>query len=122
MTPDSAPAPEGTQAPALTEAIATVVANDLFREYGANEVAADPRYKGRTITLIGAVRSIDKDFTDDIVLALESPNQFVPVRAQVHSNSARAAAALSKGSVVNLVCRVQGRIVGSPSLRDCLIR
>ncbi len=95
--------------------------NTLWRAYQANEVAADNRYKGRTLVVTGRVASVDKDFTDSIVLRLQSPNQFMTTMTDVDKEQAHVAAALRKGTPIELRCKGAGMIIGSPNLRDCWI-
>jgi hypothetical protein len=91
----------------------------LWKDYDANEVAADGIYKGKILQVTGTVASIDKDFLDDIVLHLKSPNQFENTMATLKKSETSKAAALSKGSKVTLLCKGKGRILGSPTLDDC---
>lgn len=109
--------------PAPIRPVATVSAVELWRQYEANEVAADNYYKGRVFRVKGTVSSIDKDFMDNVVLHLESPNEFMQTMATMKDskNSPNtAAASLRRGQRVTLVCVVKGRIVGSPVLDDCI--
>jgi hypothetical protein len=99
----------------------TVDAQQLWRDYDANEVAADAVYKGKWLSVTGVVASIDKDFMGHIILDLQSPNDFMPTSAKLESSDADKAAALSKGTQVSLVCKGEGRLIGSPNLEDCNI-
>lgn len=116
-TPQSTPSRE-TQLAARTQ-VASVSATEMWRQYEANEVAADNYYKGRVFRVTGTVQSIDKDFMDNIVIHLASPNEFMPTSATVDKSGASHAASLQKGQRVSLTCLVKGRIVGSPVLDDC---
>lgn len=86
-----------------------------------NEVAADNIFKGRDLIVSGTLSSIDKDFTGDVILQLESPNTFMGTRAHLEESEASKAASIRKGSKVALLCTGGGKIVGSPVLRDCTI-
>lgn len=108
------PAPPTPKGPDLT-----VDAVKLWKDYDANEVAADGIYKGKILQVTGTVASIDKDFMDDIVLHLKSPNQFENTMATLKKSEMSKAAALSKGSQVTLLCKGKGRLLGSPALDDC---
>jgi hypothetical protein len=91
----------------------------LWNDYEANEVAADATYKGKALKVSGVVASIDKDFMDNVVLRLASPNEFMSTMATMeHSETARSAA-LNKGQTVALLCTGKGRLMGSPALDDC---
>ncbi|HZZ86074.1 MAG TPA: hypothetical protein VFE30_16205 [Anaeromyxobacteraceae bacterium] len=91
----------------------------LWQDYEANEVAADNVYRGKTLKVRGTVSSVDKDFMDNIVVHLASPNEFMNTMATVQKAEARQAAQLSKGQRISLICEGKGRVMGSPSLDDC---
>jgi putative nucleic acid binding protein len=115
--------PEQPQQQAAAAAAAIQVTNDtLWREYDANEVAADNKYKGKVLAVSGTVASIDKDFMDNIVVHLLSPNEFMNTSATMQKSEAGQAAALSKGQHVKVVCEGNGRVVGSPVLKDCVLQ
>ena len=99
-----------------------ITAAQLHREYAANEVAADAKYKGRLLLVDGTIASIDKDFTDDIVLRLRTGDQFNSANATLDSADAREAAALRKGQRVTLLCRGGTRIIGSATLDKCRLQ
>jgi predicted nucleic acid-binding Zn ribbon protein len=110
----SAPAEAAVEEPAIQ-----VDLPKLRADYEANEVAADGIYKGKQLAVTGVVGSIDKDFTDDVVLRLGSANQFRSTNAYMQKSEANAAAALSKGDSVTVVCKGGGYVIGSPVLRSC---
>jgi hypothetical protein len=93
-------------------------ADQLKREYDANEVAADMRYKGKTLIVTGTIRSIDKDFLDHPVLNLDTDDQFTSVQAIYPKEAANTLAEFHKGQTVSLKCRGHGRVLLSPML-DC---
>src|ERR1700736_1804386 len=41
--------------------VITILANALYRAYDANEVAADEKYKGKSVKITGKVQNIGKD-------------------------------------------------------------
>jgi hypothetical protein len=55
----------------------TTSAKQLFKAYEENEVATDENMKGKLISVNGVVQSIDKDFTDSIIIGLQTDNQFI---------------------------------------------
>ena len=109
-------------APAPAEPDIEVSAARLWKDYHANEVAADDKYKNKTLLVSGEVSSIDKDFLGDIVLRLVTPNPYMAVMATLQSSEKSRAAQLSKGSSVSVLCTGGGMIVGSPSLRKCSVK
>lgn len=96
-----------------------VAATELFDAYHENEVAADERFKSKKLRVTGTVTSIDKDFLDNIVVRLQTANQFQSVMATVREAEKSAAAKLKKGQKLTVVCKGRGMVVGSPSLDDC---
>ncbi|WGS47078.1 OB-fold putative lipoprotein [Burkholderia sp. JSH-S8] len=97
----------------------SVTAGALFTAYEKNEVAADQKYKGKTLSVSGTIQSIDKDAFDNIVVKLRSSNEFMPVNAYLSKEHEALAASLEKGNKVTWTCAGDGRLIGSPMLRDC---
>ena len=93
--------------------------DQLQSAYDTNEVAADNIFKGKTVRIKGTIASIDKDFTDDVVLRLAARNQFMDVSATMIDSEKAAAADLRKGQPVTVDCESVMRIVGSPSASKC---
>lgn len=118
--PTKEPAQEPAKEPAKEPAL-SVDAIKLWKDYDANEVAADGVYKGKMLQVTGVVSSIDKDFLDNIIVHLKSPNPIMNTMAKLEKSESSKAAALNKGATVTLTCEGAGRIVGSPSLDDCTI-
>lgn len=96
-----------------------VDAVSLWKDYNANEVRADDKYKGRSLIISGKVQSIDKDFLDNLVVRLRSPNQFMATHANFAAEERDKVAQLAKGDSVLLNCVVDGLLLGSPVLRNC---
>ena len=94
----------------------------LFSDYESNEVAADARYKGRALAVSGTVQSVDKDLLDDIIVVLQSPNMFMGVHASLKASESQAAANLTKGERVVVLCQGEGRVIGIANLSDCTLR
>lgn len=113
-TPPASATPAQPQQPLLS-----ATAENLFAEYDANEVSADQMYKGKPLVVVGAVQSIDKDAFNNIVVHLETPNQFMSVSATLQDKYESAAAQMRKRDVVALSCVGAGRLIGSPILKDC---
>jgi hypothetical protein len=91
--PAAAVAPTPAALPPKPIAITAV---QLHRAYSDNEVAADARYRGKSLLVDGVVDSIDKNFADDIVLHLRSGDSFNFVMATMKDSQASAAAELKK--------------------------
>lgn len=91
----------------------------LWKDYNANEVRADDQYKGRSLIISGKVQSIDKDFLDNVIVRLRSPNQFMATHANFAEEERERVARLSKGDSILVNCVVDGLLLGSPVLRNC---
>ncbi|RRZ95797.1 hypothetical protein [Erwinia sp. 198] len=97
-----------------------ISATKLFKDYEANEVATDEAMKGKLIAVTGTVQSIDKDFTDAIIIRLKTPNQFMAASMEMQDSEKNTALTLKKGSQVEVVCQRMSRIIGTPSGRRCV--
>lgn len=125
LVPSQPPGPTTTSGaapgPAPEPALA-VTAEKLFAAYQANEVAADNRYKGKALEVTGTVQSIEKSMFDSILVHLVTPNEFMPVYANMDNSMAEPAASLRKGQKIALLCEGAGAIGNAPQLTDCLIK
>lgn len=108
------------QTPSQKEVFKTT-ASKLFNLYEENEVAADEQMKGQLIQVSGAVDSIDKDFTDSIIVRLKTANEFMPASMEVEDSEKSKALKLKKGNKIVITCEKMSRVMGSPSGRDCII-
>ncbi len=117
-TQQQEPARAGVPAKVEEKPIA-ISAGKLFANYDANEVAADQQFKGKRLAVSGVVQGVVKDAFNNIVIELKSSNEFMPVRAYLEKSFENHAASLSKGQNVTFVCSGEGKIVGSPILREC---
>ncbi|AOK03317.1 tRNA_anti-like [Burkholderia pseudomallei] len=123
-TASNAPTGTSTASNSVSEASkpvekVSVTAGALFTAYEKNEVAADQKYKGKALSVSGTIQSIDKDAFDNIVVKLRSSNEFMPVNAYLSKEHEALAASLEKGKKVTWTCEGDGRLIGSPMLRDC---
>ena len=92
------------ETPTLTPEIFTDAAQ-LYAEYNANEVAADIKHKGKTLAITGQVKSIDKDFSGNIIIRLVVENQFQSIDATVQKTQEQQAATLAIGQTTQLICQ-----------------
>lgn len=107
--------PEPTQTP--TPAVNPISAEELYRAYDANEVAADMKFKGKPVTIVGNIEEIGVSFNGNPYLALEVKGEFL---ASIRLNFSKAMsprlAELSKGMKVQAQCVVLGMTVRTPVL------
>ena len=107
------------EAPPPQKPVYQTTARKLFNDYDENEVAVDEQLKGKLVAVTGIVQSIDKDFTDSIIINLKTDNQFMPARMDMKDSQKAAAIALKKGKQVVIVCEKMSRLIGAPSGRNC---
>ncbi len=72
----------------------------LYAEYRDNGVAADAKYKGKTIEVTGTIARIKKDIADNIVIELKGPGMFETVNCTFGDKWAGKVATLKKGQSV----------------------
>jgi len=93
-----------------------ITARQLYRDYEANEVAADVLYKGKRLLITGEVATIQTDLMDEPQVLLKA-GSFEQV--MISGLSREAAGALGKGEAVSATCTGNGMILGAPVMRDC---
>lgn len=99
-----------------------ISALDLYKEYDANEVAADDRLKGKFILIDGKVSKIRKDFLENIVIDLRGPRRFQNITLTMKPEAKSRASKLSKGESVTALCTGNGRIINTPQLKECVFK
>lgn len=99
-----------------------ISAPDLCREYVANSIAADLKYKGKTLEVSGTIKDINKDILNTIYVILSSEDSESITDAQLYFSDAheQAAAALNKGNYFSAICRCDGKFM-NVLLKDCEI-
>lgn len=118
----------GVAPPAAPEDPAIDVSPEQLRkDYKANEVSADERYRGKVLRVTGTVKAITRGSLDEpslITLATSSP--FVGVFAYFDRLSADALSGaltkLSHGSRVRVRCVGDNLLVDNPRLKDCALQ
>ncbi|WP_421575362.1 OB-fold protein [Stenotrophomonas maltophilia] len=93
-----------------------ITARQLYRDYEANEVAADVLYKGKRLLITGEVATIQTDLMDEPQVLLKAGSV---EQVMISGLSSEAAGALNKGKAVTAACTGNGMIMGSPVTRDC---
>jgi len=95
-----------------------VPAAQLYAEYASNEVAADNKYKGKTIIVTGMVEKIGKDLTDDTYVALATGQMIFSVQCFFDAGHEAELAKVAIGNMVALTCDVRGKMANI-LLKDC---
>lgn len=113
-----APADKGNQQDMAIAPVAPVeiTARQLYRDYEANEVAADVLYKGKRLLITGEVATIQTDLMDEPQVLLKAGSV---EQVMISGLSREAAGALGKGEAVSAACTGNGMILGAPVTRDC---
>jgi hypothetical protein len=109
-------------APAPTEQPIGVTAEQLRKDYEANEVSADDRYRGKPLLVTGTLHAIKKDLFDAPYIELETSNQFEGVWAHFAKSDAGSLGKLSRGYRVTVRCIGHNVVMGSPQLEDCVLQ
>jgi hypothetical protein len=122
--PATAPKPSlpGTAPSAAVRGTVVVKIDTLLDDYKDNEIAADAKYKGKRVTVVGVVKEIKKDFLDSpyVLVGRNHGSLFEVPQAQCAFDDAATAtlAKLKKGTVVGLVCDCDGLLM-NVQLTDC---
>lgn len=96
-----------------------VTAQELFRAYEQNEMAAQKKYGGQPLQVEGVIESIELDFMDNPTVSLTTGNMFQNVTLHFDKSYADKAAELSKGQPFVAICSEISEVIGSPQLRKC---
>ena len=92
-------------------------ADSLYREYDANEIAADDRYKGKLAIIRGNVKDIGKDILGDTYIVMGGSGFLDGVQC-TFARGDSSAASLYKGKQVLVQGMVRGKM-GHVQLDDC---
>ena len=106
----------------VAETAVPVTSQQLFNAYDNNEMSADKQYKDKLLLIEGTVASIDSGLTDNAQVQLATSNDFMSVTATGDEAFDNAAASLSKGQTISVLCRGEGEVIGSPMVGDCVIQ
>jgi hypothetical protein len=96
-----------------------VTARQLIAIYDDNEVAADEKFKEKSIRLTGTISKISKDITGAVYLEITTGAIFRTVQAFLANESAAQAGGFPRGSEIELICTGGGMILTFPVLRNC---
>lgn len=97
-----------------------VSAEQLIAEYKANEVAADQKYRGQLIQVIGQVDHVGKDILDSMYITLKGKGEyeFVSVQCMFDDSWGTRLSYLSEGDPVIVEGTCDGKM-GNVLLKDC---
>lgn len=96
-----------------------VTATELFNAYQNNEASAQGYFGGRKLLVSGTVDKVTLDFTDDPIVGLRTPNQFMAAQAALADDAKSQAGSFNPGDKVKLLCEDIGEVIGTPMLKNC---
>jgi len=110
---------ETSQAP---EEVIQISAVQLSEKYNANTVAADAKYKGKTLAISGVIDNIGKDILDTPYIVLKGRElSLFGVQCMFSRADESKLASLSKEQNITLQGKVSGEIIGNIVVRGCQI-
>jgi hypothetical protein len=98
----------------------TVTPEQLITAYRQNKLAADELYRGKKIAISGFVEAVDAGLGGQPVVRLKGTDLFHSVGARDLPHEM--VTTLRRGQRVEMVCKGDGAISGSPMLQECNLR
>ena len=96
-----------------------ITASKLYKEYNANEIAADEKYKGKIIEITGVIRDIGNDIMDNAYITLVGDEYFGDI--QCYFNEKSVVAKLSKGKRITVIGSCSGLMM-NVQINNCIVR
>jgi len=111
---------QAKQAPPA-EQVVTVSPEQIAKDYKANEVAADNKYKGKLVQVSGEVDKIGKDITDTMYVVIKGDSSnFTDVQCFFNKDKADQLAQLQKGQSLTIKGKCNGLMM-NVLIKDCEI-
>lgn len=98
-----------------------ITASDLATEYKANQVAADEKYKGKTIEVSGTIYNIGKDILDAPYVTLNGVDMVTNIQCMFDKSDQSQLSSLSKDTKIVLRGKVSGQVVFNVLMNNCSI-
>lgn len=111
--------PAATAGTSQEEAL-PVTASQLMRDYEANEIAADAKYKNKLVNVSGTIANIGKDILDTPYVSLDADSLVFGIQCMFAKSDQESLVSLSNGVRVTLQGRVSGKL-GNVLVKECLI-
>jgi len=106
-----------TEVPPQTPEV-SVTAEELARDYQANEVAAQQKYGGNRLGISGEITRIRLNFRDHPTLYLKS-GSLLPVQAEFDPSKSEEVAKLQVGQFITVYCGSISEVIAEPLARGC---
>ena len=98
-----------------------VSANVIQLEYEKNEISADNLFKNKLLLVSGKVINISKNSSNEPSLSLSGgSNPYMTPSAKMKKEYIDWASNLSKGTEVQMICKINHFIMGSIKLHNCI--
>lgn len=105
------------ESPYVLKVDAEISASDLYKNYYANEVSADEKFKDKKLAVTGIIGDISKDFTGDAKVSLE-----IGLLQTINCNfgeNTKSISKLSKGDKITIVGTCKGFVVKQVVMEGC---
>ncbi|MBL5899915.1 hypothetical protein I7V27_13375 [Lelliottia amnigena] len=113
---------EGKHGRVLKEWEVYTTPNVIIFEYGANELAADNKYKNKPIVIEGTIFGVKSDMDDMPYVIFKNPNGgFNTVNAHFFDSERDKLMSFSRGAKIAANCIGDGAIMGNPQLKSCTL-
>lgn len=106
--------------PYLIKADFEITPEKLYSDYEVNEVAADEKYKGRTVALTGIINDIGKDVLDKPYISFEI-DYLKSVTCYFSDDDVKQIAPLEKGQTIIITGNCRGLNLTNVVMVDCKI-
>jgi hypothetical protein len=102
----------------------TVTSANISKEYSENEVAADDKYKSKIIEISGKITGIDNgSFDNEMIIKLaDGKYDFSGPWCYMKASEKEKVLAFKKGQQVTLIGKGESATMGSPILKDCVVK
>jgi len=97
---------------------------EIAKEYSENEVAADEKYKGKIIEISGKITGVDNGILDNefIVKLSDGEYDFSGPWCYMKPSEKEKVIDLKKEQQVTLIGKGDSATIGSPILKDCVVK
>ena len=103
------------------EEVMSVTATQLYSDYKGNQVAADEKYKGKTLEVSGTISTIGKDILDTMYVSLKTGDIIGAVQCMLEDSELEKAANLTQGQQITLTGENPDYLM-NVILRNCKIQ
>jgi tRNA_anti-like len=102
--------------------VTVVTAKQIVTDYKENELAADAKYKDKTVEVSGVVQTVSKDLFDKAYVSLESGDPVSSVQVYFEDSEASKIMSLKTGQRVTVRGRVDGFMISVMLKKSILVK